>query len=238
MSQVSKAAVNRIASLDAAGRRRFGFRLRPTGGVAIRRRDIPAAWPATHVSKLLLILDLDEPLVHAAEQPLTRDADFRVGSYHVYRRPHLDYFLKAVAGWYDMAVWSSASGTYVREVVAHLFAEAAGLRFVWSCDRCTRRYDPELHETYYAKNLSKLRKLGFALEHILIVDDSPEKLARHYGNHIRVRPFVGDEADTELRDLLPFLESLRSAENVRRIEKRGWRGHFGDQPRAGGHAET
>ena len=79
-----------------------------------------------------------------------------------------------------------------------------------------------MQEHYYAKNLSKLRKLGFALERILMVDDSPEKLAQHYGNHIRVSPFTGDESDSELRDLLPFLESLRTAKLFRQKTKGDW----------------
>ena len=106
------------------------------------------------------------------------------------------------------------------------------LRFVWSCERCTRRYHPELQEHYYAKDLSKVRRLGFELERILIVDDSPEKLAKHYGNHIQVAPFTGDESDHELRDLLPFLDFLRTAENVRRIEKRFWRQYRPAEPPA------
>ena len=65
--------------------------------------------------------------------------------------------------------------------------------------------------------------MGFDLDHVLMVDDSPEKLQENYGNHILVREFTGDLADTELRDLLPFLDSLRSVENVRRVEKRNWR---------------
>jgi TFIIF-interacting CTD phosphatase-like protein len=152
-------------------------------------------------------------------------ADFQVGPYHVYRRPFLGEFVAAASGWFDLAVWSSASASYVDEVVQNVFGVPNALRFVWACDRCTRRYHPELQEPYYAKNLSKLRKLGFALERILMVDDSPEKLAQHYGNHIRVSPFTGNESDTELRDLLPFLESLRTIENVRQVEKRFWRQH-------------
>ncbi len=177
------------------------------------------------MSKQLLILDLDETLVYADEKPLARAADFQVGPFHVYRRPFLGEFVAVIANWFDLAVWSSASGSYVHGVVENVFGAPNALRFVWACDRCTRRFDAELQEHYYAKNLSKLRKLGFELERILMVDDSPEKLSQHYGNHIRVAPFTGDESDTELRDLLPFLESLRTAENVRRIEKRFWRQH-------------
>lgn len=34
---------------------------------------------------LLLILDLDETLIYATEEPLEWEADFRVGHYHVYQ---------------------------------------------------------------------------------------------------------------------------------------------------------
>jgi TFIIF-interacting CTD phosphatase-like protein len=175
------------------------------------------------VSKQLLILDVDETLVYATETPLEHPSDFCVGSFSVYRRPFLPEFLASAGDWFELAVWSSASGPYVRGVVEAVFGTEHPLRFVWSCERCTRRFDPELQEHFYAKNLSKVRKLGFPLERVLMVDDSPEKLAQHYGNHVRVRPFTGDASDTELRDLLPFLDKLRTAENLRKVEKRHWR---------------
>lgn len=68
-----------------------------------------------------------------------------------------------------------------------------------------------------------MKRLGFALERVLMIDDSPEKLQRNFGNHLRVRPFIGDPSDTELRDLLPFLKHLSQKSNFRIIEKRGWR---------------
>ena len=173
---------------------------------------------------LLLILDIDETLVFGTECPLpNREPDFRAGPYAIYRRPHLDAFLNAIGQNFDLAVWSSASASYVREIVSALFPDLTRLRFVWSCERCTQKYDPEFQETYYAKNLDKVRKLGFPLERILIVDDSPEKVSQHYGNHIRVLPFTGDPNDRELQQLLPYLISIRDVENVRKIEKRHWR---------------
>jgi RNA polymerase II subunit A small phosphatase-like protein len=191
--------------------------------------DIIAAHSATALKenglsdKQLLVLDVDETLVYGTEAPLERAADFHVGPFHLYRRPFLPEFITAVSAWFDLAVWSSASRDYVAGVVENVFGSPHGLRFVWSCERCTRRYDPELQDTYWLKNLSKLRRLGYSLERVVMIDDSPEKLARHYGNHIQVKPFVGDSGDCELRELLPFLDTLRAAENVRRVEKRYWR---------------
>jgi TFIIF-interacting CTD phosphatase-like protein len=158
------------------------------------------------------------------EHPLeSREEDFRVEPFAVYRRPHLGGFLEAVAEWYELAVWSSGSGAYVSDVVSALFRDGPPLAFVWSCERCTRRFDAEGQAYHYAKNLKKVCKLGYDLRRVVMIDDSPEKLSQHYGNHVRVRPFTGDPADTELRDLLPFLEWLRGVENFRTTEKRHWR---------------
>jgi TFIIF-interacting CTD phosphatase-like protein len=176
------------------------------------------------VARPLLILDVDETLVYAVEPPLEgRREDFRVGPFAVYRRPHLGEFLAAVTEWYDLAVWSSGSGGYVSGVVSTLFRDGPPLVFVWSCDRCTRRYDAEGQTYHYAKNLKKVCKFGYDLRRVVMVDDSPEKLSQNYGNHIRVGRFTGDPDDTELRDLLPFLEWLRGVENFRAVEKRHWR---------------
>jgi NLI interacting factor-like phosphatase len=42
---------------------------------------------------ILLILDLDETLIYATEEPLQRVPDFIIGPYAVYRRPYLTEFL-------------------------------------------------------------------------------------------------------------------------------------------------
>lgn len=177
------------------------------------------------MNKPLLILDLDETLAHATADPRSDlgAPDFRVADFAVYRRPHLAEFLRAVGGWYDLAVWSSASGPYVAALAGRLFPDPSSLRFVWSCDRCTRRLHPETQDHYWVKDLKKVKRAGFALERVLMIDDTPAKLERNYGNHLRVRPFEGRPDDTELRDLLPFLARLRAVENMRAVEKRHWR---------------
>lgn len=71
-----------------------------------------------------------------------------------------------------------------------------------------------------------MRKKGWQLDHVLMVEDKPENLCRHYGNVIRIAPFVGEDADRELKRLMPFLLKLKGADNVRRVEKRGWKSQF------------
>jgi len=173
-------------------------------------------------SRILLILDLDETLVHATEQPLPRRHDFVVGPYVVYQRPELADFLTACSKLFRLAVWSTAGDEYVRMVVEQIVPPGVELVFAWGRSRCVRRYDMEDFEYEFLKDLRKVKRAGFSLERTLIVDDTPSKVARHYGNAVYVPPFFGDVEDSTLPRLARYLASLHEAPNVRVIEKRGW----------------
>lgn len=172
---------------------------------------------------ILLILDIDETLIYADEKPLDRPPDFRVGSYHLYRRPHLTEFLTKCDSLFQIAVWSSSGTGYLAAIVENIFPCDISFSFVWSRDRCVQKYHPERLESYFVKDLKKVKRLGFDLRRVLIVDDTPEKVERNFGNAIYVTPFYGDQADTELAQLGQFLALLSTTSDVRSIEKRGWR---------------
>jgi len=55
------------------------------------------------------------------------------------------------------------------------------LDFVWTAERVTRRYDPFLYTHYDVKDLRKVKRRGYALERVLIVDDTKRKAERNYG---------------------------------------------------------
>ena len=168
-------------------------------------------------ARKLLVLDLDETLIHADECPLAHPADFHVPPYHVYLRPGLADFLTGVSALYRLAVWTSSSPAYAREVCAVLFGERFELEFVWASDRCTPTRDLDLDCWSQAKRLRKLKRRGYALEQVLVVDDSPEKHTKNYGNLIQVSPFEGDPGDRELALLLTYLQRLHDVDNVREI---------------------
>lgn len=171
----------------------------------------------------LLVLDLDETLIFATETPLARACAFRVGPYHVYRRPHVEAFLRTCARHFDIAVWTASTSDYAAPVIAELFEEIGDPLFVWARDRCTRKVDYETRDEYRLKDLKKVRAQGFSLDHVLAIDDTARNYERSYGNLIVVREFKGDENDTELELLAEYLVTLASVPNVRAVEKRGWR---------------
>ena len=169
----------------------------------------------------LLILDLDETLIYATERPLAHPFDFQVGPYFVYKRPYVNDFLRASQDWFEVAVWTSASPSYAIEIVEALFPYAPF--FVWASDRCTQAYDPERGEHFSVKNLRKVKQRGYQLEQVIVVDDTAEKHQQNYGNLVRVIEWTGDLEDTELLLLMPYLQELRTVENIRAVEKRDWR---------------
>lgn len=176
----------------------------------------------------LLILDLDETLIYGAEAELQRPADFYVGPFHIYLRPHLAAFLNAVAPWYDLAIWSSAGSDYVAAIAREICLVDCEWRFVWARDRCTPRMHPELLDRIYIKDLKKVKRLGYDLQRVLVVDDSPIKTSRNFGNAIYVRAFEGAADDAELPVLQAYLHSIREVNNYRKLEKRGWRNRARD----------
>ena len=177
---------------------------------------------AKTIASLLVIFDLDETLIHAAERPLAREPDFTVGPFPVYKRPFVEELLIDCARDCTLAVWTSATRDYAEAVLDRLIPAGVSFAFVWTRERCTRRYMPEEQDHGWIKDLKKVKKRGFPLERVLMVDDTPGNLARQYGNYIRVTPYLGDEDDRELVLLARYLRELRGVENVRKIEKRGW----------------
>jgi hypothetical protein len=87
---------------------------------------------------------------------------------------------------------------------------------------------------YWRKNIKRIHpRLGWPKEHIIAIDDSPEKWETSYGNYLRVkafegslvRVFEGNSADNELERLIPYLRYLATIPNIRTVEKRRWRQH-------------
>lgn len=184
--------------------------------------------------KTLLILDIDETLVHATKSTLNKELDFKVFDYNVYVRPHLEYFIQSIENDFLLAIWSSASDDYVQEIVNKIIPQDVDLEFVWGRSRCTYRrnlsidefgyFDDDIRNHYhYIKPLKKVKKQGYNLDRILIIDDSPHKSMDNYGNAIYPKEFTGDQSDNELKLLAKYLGTIKNKNNVRSIEKRNWR---------------
>ena len=168
---------------------------------------------------MLLVLDLDETLVHATETSLSHPHDHEVGAYKLYRRPGLNAFVQEVSTVFRLAVWTSSSPAYARAVCSLIFPDPGKLEFIWAGDRCTMTMNLDTGLFDKAKPLHKLKRRGYDLTRVLVVDDSPEKHTRNYGNLVQVAPFMGRQDDRELALLAPYLRRLSAESNIRSIRE-------------------
>lgn len=184
-------------------------------------------------SEILVILDIDETLVYATKDCLKIVHDFKIADYFVYRRPYLNEFVDFVDDNFPFAIWSSASDDYVMEMTRQLDLDQKTV-FRWARSKATFKrpstFDSEgnlnldsIDHQFFVKRLKKVKKLGYELEKILIIDDTPHKSQENYGNAIYISEFKGDQDDSELLKLMEYLQTLKTVDNVREIEKRDWR---------------
>lgn len=176
----------------------------------------------------LLILDLDETLIHSRTIGSEHEHDFRCSNYYVYKRPNIDQFLDFIALHFEVGIWTSANSEYAKCIISNIFPADYKLNFIWSRERCTIRYihpsesidmDPHI----YIKDLQKIKKQGYDLAKVLFVDDSSKQLQRNYGNLIHINRFSWEENDDELELLEAYLMTLlNEQDDIRKVEKRGW----------------
>lgn len=180
------------------------------------------------MDKKLLILDVDETLIHGSESILASQPDYACSWCYLYLRPHVREFMEFCLEHFRVAIWSTASLDHVEMCLNQIGCHTYPFEFVWGAERCTLVLDApddfgRGDRFHWRKNLCKLRRRkDFCLEHTIMLDDSPEKLDRHYGNLLRIRPFEGDPGDRELLRVMRYLLELKDAPNIRAIEKRGW----------------
>jgi RNA polymerase II subunit A small phosphatase-like protein len=184
-------------------------------------------------SEILVILDIDETLLYATKEQLDIDHNFKISDYFVYIRPHLHEFIEFVDQNFQYAIWSSASDNYVKEITEKLELTNKAV-FCWARSKATYKrpssFDSDgnlnvdsIDHHFFVKRLKKVKKLGFDLERILIIDDTPHKSQENYGNAIYVTEYKGDQDDNELLKLTEYLTTLKQVDNVRNIEKRNWK---------------
>lgn len=170
----------------------------------------------------LLILDLDETIIHSTREWIGRPPAFEGGEIgFLFVRPGLQPFLESVHRKYRVAVWSAATDDYVN-AVRRLVLNDCPLAFAWSRAHCDLNSQDD-GAPVFVKNLDRVHAFGIALSSVVVVDDRPEALARHADNLVAIKPFYGDKNDDELSRLSGYLDRIGRCEDVRLIDKSSWR---------------
>ncbi|RGB37908.1 NLI interacting factor-like phosphatase-domain-containing protein [Rhizophagus diaphanus] len=162
-----------------------------------------------------LILDLDETLIHSTSRGSRADAhmievmvDNHACLYYVYKRPHVDHFLKKVSEWYKVVIFTASMPEYADPVIDWLDPNKNLICNRFFRQSCTNRNGAYIKDlTIVEPDLSK----------VCLVDNSPISYAMQQENGIAIEGWINDPNDEALLDLLPFLDALRFTEDVRSI---------------------
>jgi len=158
-----------------------------------------------------LVLDLDETLVHSSFKPIN-NADFiipveiedQVHQVYVVKRPGVDQFMKFVGERYEVIVFTASLSKYADPVLDLLDIHKV-VRYRLFREACVD------HKGNFVKDLSRL---GRELKHTLIIDNSPMSYLFHPMNAVPVGSWFDDPADTELLDMMQFLDDLSRCDDV------------------------
>ncbi|CCU98777.1 unnamed protein product [Malassezia sympodialis ATCC 42132] len=128
--------------------------------------------------------------------------------YQVYKRPWVDYFLRKVAAWYQVVIFTASVKEYANPVIDWLDGGHGLISGRLFRDSCT------LRNGSYLKNLQVVER---DLSRVCLIDNSPMSYVLQEANGIPVEAWTHDPRDEALLDLLPMLDGLRYASDVRHI---------------------
>ena len=134
--------------------------------------------------------------------------DGRRVCYQVYKRPWVDYFLRKVASWYHVVIFTASIKEYADPVINWLDGGQGLISGRLFRDSCTLRHGS------YLKNLEIVEE---DLSRVCLIDNSPISYLLQEANGIPVEGWTHDPNDEALLDLLPVLDGLRYASDVRHI---------------------
>ncbi|XP_072953489.1 uncharacterized protein [Typha angustifolia] len=164
---------------------------------------------------ITLVLDLDETLVHSTLE-YCEDADFTFPVFfnmqqhtvYVRRRPHLQVFLERVAEMFEIVIFTASQSIYAEKLLDILDPEKKLFSQRIYRESCI------FSDGSYTKDLTIL---GVDLAKVAIIDNSPQVFQLQVNNGIPIKSWFDDRSDQALIQLIPFLETLVDADDVRSI---------------------
>ena len=165
-----------------------------------------------------LVLDLDETLIHSQHNCIV-PFDFSINvkidgvptQFYVYKRPHLDFFLKKVSEWYCVVLFTASLETYANAIINKIDPRHKYIQKRYFRHNCSVDF------TGFTKDLTIIQK---DLSRIFIVDNSPTAYKGNPDNAIPIKSWFADPRDQCLLELLPMLDALRFTKDVRSILRR------------------
>ncbi|EEC51596.1 predicted protein, partial [Phaeodactylum tricornutum CCAP 1055/1] len=150
--------------------------------------NVPQDIPVPHT----LVLDLENTLVSSTW-------DRRYGWRHA-KRPGVDKFLRELAQYYEIVLYSPSIDGIADPVVTSLDKDGCIMHRLYR------------EATYYTGgvHVKDLNRLNRPLNRMVVIDDDPSEVQFNPENLIRVKPYADptDRTDNTLERILPFLVEI------------------------------
>ena len=168
----------------------------------------------TNSGKKILVLDLDETLVHSSkEKPFPNKRNIVLHSkiqniiYTIYVivRPFLDIFLHEMSLCYDLYIYTASLSQYAETLIKIIDKNKVIIQIL-------NRYDCKFIKGVFFKDLSIFKK---DYKDIIIVDNNPISYALNKHNGIPIITWIDNPNDKELLKLIPILKFLSKVKDVR-----------------------
>ena len=179
-----------------------------------------------HNNKKLLILDLDETLVHSSFKPLGIDHDNKIikpdiflkilfdnkyYNLYVLTRPYINEFLKEMSKLFIIYIFTASIKEYANPLLNEIDKNNIISRRLFR-DSCTITKDGK-----YIKNLNNL---NFNLKDVILLDNNPISYSYNKANGIPIKSWHNDKNDKELIKIGNFLTFISSVNDVRNYIQR------------------
>ncbi|ORX94378.1 hypothetical protein K493DRAFT_30928 [Basidiobolus meristosporus CBS 931.73] len=162
---------------------------------------------------ITLVLDLDETLVHCSVSEMDNpDVRFPVRFQGIVQevrgrlRPYAVEFLKRASEHFEIAIFTASQKAYADRLLNLIDPKRSYIKYRLFRDSCV------YVEGNYIKDL---RVLGRDLAKTIIVDNSPIAFSYQITNGVPIKSWYDDPDDTELIQVLEFLQTLVDVEDVR-----------------------
>jgi TFIIF-interacting CTD phosphatase-like protein len=125
----------------------------------------------TEKKKKLLVMDLDETLIHTTYTPID-GAKFiaKRGYFYLYERPYLKEFLNRCSVEYDLAIWSASKADYVRWIISSTALLGRSFLFVNTRRNCKSIFGKSGRLEY----LKDLTPYLIQYQTVIMLDDIPK----------------------------------------------------------------
>ncbi|CAD8187025.1 unnamed protein product [Paramecium octaurelia] len=177
---------------------------------------IPAQTPKTYSKKRVLVLDLDETLVHCEFKEnnnfqhesllkvIHKEQEYKI---YLRTRPHLHKFLLEASRDYEIIIFTAGYEAYCEKLLEYIDKD-------------------RLISDYYARGscqfingvcFKDLSLLDRSMEDIIFIDNNPNAFDRCQDNGLLIPSYLDSDDDYCLLRLIPFLKFLSKKKDLRPI---------------------